>query len=655
MMRFFSSIVALAALLVVLSISSPAQAQANEFRIANQYMQQQKYEDALPILRELHRQNPDSYTFYDHLAETLVNLKMYDDAIEISESKIAEGHNVTRTRIKLAKIYHISGDIDRASDTWKSVLDENPRQIQIFHSVAASMVDRREYKKAIEIYQLSREEFGNPTLFTNEIANAYMQSSQFEKAVNEYYSIITETPQQMGFVQQRFLRMRNDELYSIASLELEDYLLELDIRHPAYSQLYQLLSWLLLETEEYRRAFVFARQFESRTEQTNYSLFSLGNRLRSAREYEIAADAYNYYIESQTGPLTRATEEKATTYMQWARYLDQQGLGTYSQTDDLYSEAYRLNESIIVTSQNYNRKERVLTNLIDLSLDHFKDVEKADRWYNELSAHAVRETSAKPYTLYSEGRIALFNSDYTTARQALTRADRATEETNLSEKARYYLSLSDFFAGDFEFAEVQLSSLERRNTSYFANNAIQLRMWIKNGIRMDSTAADLREFSSSLQLLHKGNYEAAIDTSSQLLNQSSHPFLDDLVVQFSNELPVQFKPFLLSLLQDQINNNTQSPIRERLLWERAEIAEQLLQTSENMPDGRDENSFFTRDEISVYKYQSDEDRFFNQQTDVLLDRSSVDEMYERILLEFPEGFYAHYARIKLQNSDAQTL
>ena len=461
-------------------------------------MQQQKYEDALPILRDLYQQNPGAFTFYDHLTEALINLKMYEEAIDISVSAIQANRNVTRTRIKLAEIHHISGNTDVAGETWQTVLDENPRQIQVFHSVAASMMSRREYNKAIDIYQVSREEFGNPTLFTNEIANAYMQSSQFEMAVNEYYSIITETPQQMGFVQQRFLRMRNDELYNIASLELEDYLLELEIDHPAYSQLYQLLSWLLLETEEYRRAFVFARQFESRTDQTNYSLFSLGNRLRSARKYEIAADAYSYYIESQTGPVTRATEEKATTYMQWARYMNQQGIGTYSQAGDLYSEAYRLNESIVESSPNYNRKERVLTNLIDLSLDHFKDAEKAKRWYTDLSNYASRETSAKPYTLYSEGRIALFNNDYTTARQALTRADRATEESNLSEKARYYLSLSDFFAGDFEFAEVQLSSLERRNTSYFANNAIQLRMWIKNGTRMDSTAKDLKVFSNAL-------------------------------------------------------------------------------------------------------------------------------------------------------------
>lgn len=653
MSRFFSATVITAALMLAL-VSSPAQAQTNDFRIASQYMQQEKYEDALPILRDLYRQNPGAYTLFDHLTETLINLKMYDEAIEISKSAINSKLNVTRTRIKLAEINHISGNRDRAVEIWQTVLDENLRQIQIFHSVAASMMDRREYEKAVDIYLMSREEFGNSTLFTNEIANAYMQSSQFEKAVNEYYAVITETPQQMGFVQQRFLRMRNDELYIIASLELEDYLLELDIRHPAYSQLYQLLSWLLLETEDYRRAFVFARQFESRTEQTNYSLFSLGNRLRSAREYEIAADAYSYYVESQTGPITRATEEKATTYMQWARYLDQQGIGTFSQSNDLYSEAYRLNESIIEMSPNYNRKERVLTNLIDLSLDHFKDAEKADRWYNNLSEHAVRDTSAKSYTLYSEGRIALFNSDYTTARQALTRADRATEESNLSEKARYYLSMSDFFAGDFEFAEVQLSSLERRTTSYYANDAIQLGMWIKNGIRMDSTAADLKELSDVLQKLHTGSYDRAIETAAPLLEQPSHQFSDDIILQFTSELPMRFQPFLLTKLQQQVKSNRQSPLRERLMWERAEIADQLLRASATYGDTAPDDRYYELGNTD-YGFQTDEQKFFNRESTTLLNQTSVRDMYEEILLEFPEGFYAHYAREKLQQAEAQTL
>lgn len=634
----FSWITAVLSAMMLLSLFSSAAAQSNDFRIANQYMQQQNYEQALPILMELHRENPSAYTFFDRLTETLINLKRYDEAIEIANSTIANGHNVTRARIKLAEIYHISGDPQQAAQTWQSVLEDNSGQIQIYHNVASSMMERRVYSSAVEIYERSRKEFENPTLFTNEIANAYMQAGQFEKAVNEYYNVITESPQQMGFVQQRFLRMRDDALYNVATLELEDYLLELDIDHPAYSQLYQLLSWLFLETEEYRRAFIFARQYESRTEQTNYSLFSLANRLRSTRQFEIAADAYNYYIESESGLVTRATEEKAITFLQWARYLDQQGLGTFLQKDELYRKAYQLNSSIIKSAPNYNRKERVLTNLIDLSLDHFKELEKAERWYNELNSYTEIQNSAKAYTLYAEGRIALFNGDYSTARQSLTRADRATEESNLSEKTRYYLSLSDFYAGDFEFAEVQLKSLERRNTSYFANNAIQLRMWIKNGVRMDSTATGLREFSNTLQLLHVGQYEEAVETAGVILEGTAHPYADDLIIEFANTLPHSFHPFVLTHLQNHVANNKQSPVRERLMWERAAIAEQMLTLRESGDDAL-----------------TDEEKTFMPDTAELINETAIEEMYEEILLEFPGGFYAHYAREKLQQTPAQTL
>ncbi|CAN5437153.1 hypothetical protein BH23BAC3_BH23BAC3_02500 [soil metagenome] len=616
-------------------------AQATEFRIANQYMQQQKYEEALPILRELHREHPSAFTFFDRLADCLINLKKYDEAIEIAENKIQNEHSVTRTTIKVAEIHHLSGNVEQAKQIWQEVLDENPRQIQVIHNVGESMNQRREYMAAVDLYKHAREDLDNPRLFSNELANSYMQAGLFREAVNEFYMVIIESPQQMSFVQQRFLRMRDDALYNIAALELEDFLLELDTDHFAYSQLYQLLSWLFLETEDYRRAFVFARQYESRTSQTNYSLFSLGNRLRSARQYELAADAFSYYIESESGLLTRATEEKSITYLQWARYQEQHGLQSSQRQDELFEKAYQLSEHITEISPNYNRIERVLSNLIDLSLDHYKDTVKAERWYTQLKQVADLEGNGRAYSLYAEGRIALFNGDYTTARQALTRADRATEDSNLSEKTRYFLSLSDFFAGDFEFAAIQLSSLERRNTSYFANNAIQLRMWIKNGMRMDTTNATLKQFSEGIQLMHLGDYEKALINMNPILDSPTHPFADDLSVELSRHLPHQYQPAVLQLLDKQISENPASPLRERMMWERAIISERLYQSY----DPSEDNHTAEEDFFGLRSLLPEE-----------LTASDIEDMFEDILLEFPDGFYARFAREKLQRPiQQQTL
>src|SRR5690625_7972099 len=112
-----------------------------------------------------------------------------------------------------------------------------------------------------------------------------MLAGDFEISVEVYCRLITDSPDQMPFVQQRFLRMRDRNLYEIASFELEEVLAKLDYTHAAYSQMYQLLIWLLIETEEYNRAYHIARQFENSTPYDIYSLFTLGHQLRSSHQF----------------------------------------------------------------------------------------------------------------------------------------------------------------------------------------------------------------------------------------------------------------------------------------------------------------------------------------------------------------------------------
>jgi hypothetical protein len=90
------------------------------------------------------------------------------------------------------------------------------------------------------------------------------------------------------------------------------------------------------------------------------------------------------------------------------------------------------------------------------------------------------------------------------------------------------------------------------------------------------------------------------------------------------------------------------------MWEQAEIANQLL-TSSALDSDIPPNERYYELEETLYEYQTGEQSFSNRETTLLLNESSVRDMYEDILLEFPEGFYAHYAREKLQQTDAQTL
>ncbi len=627
------SIIFIALLLITSGLSY---AQMNEYQRANNFLQQQRFEEALPIFRSLYEDNPRSFVFFDGYTESLMNLRMFDEAEEVARRQIRDRRFELQSTIRLAEILHLRGEREEARELWRHIAAENMGNIQAYFAIGSSMLNRQEFDEAIALYESARELSGDNTLFLNELANTYMQAGRFEESVNQYYDLITASPDQMSLVQQRFLRMRDENLYQIAAFELEDRLFDLDTSHRAYSPLYQLLTWLLLETEEYRRAFVMARQYENQTSFTIYSLFSLASQMASARQFEFAEEALQFYInrDDQTTKF-RAMEELTTIYIQWERYLKSNNLGSDAKYNELNLKAYNLASELLNTAQNYERAGRVYSVLIDLSLDFHKDAEKAEYWYNRMKEHIQNPQDAFLY--YAEGRIALFHQRFTSARQALTRADRATDSSNLSERARYYLSLADFYAGDFDFAEIQLRSLERRNTSFYANDAIKLRMWIKNGNRADTTGSLLQTISESLYQIHTGKYEEALAGLEPIIVNPQNPFTDDLLVELGSTIPEAYTGLLFNMISRYLSAQPFSPLRERLMWDKVTMLENLYyaETGIDLAD-------FTLETVT-------------NSVPAKITTEELVELFEDLLMEFPEGFYAPYTREKLRQLETATI
>lgn len=603
--------------------------QTSDFQLANRLMQQQEYEEALPILENLYKNNPGSLIFFDHYVDCLVNLTRYGEAESVAREQAQIERFRSQANIKLAEVLHISGNREEAMQIWLSESQRGQNSIQNYYAIGSSLLSRQEFDEAIKLFKRGQNWFNNPGLFTNELADTYMQAGRFEEAVNEYYQLIIHSPDQMGLVQQRFFQMRDPEVYEIAAIELEDLLLDMHFTESSYSSLYQLLAWLLLETEQYQRAFQFARYYENQTSFTIYSLFSLANQLLSAGEFELAIQAYEFYLNDSVESIrSRAGEELSAAYIHWARYLQQNNLGSHSRYNELYQKAYNLSTDVVRKDPYYNRIERLYSQIIDLNVDYFKDLEEAQKWYSKMKQQ--RDRMDESYLYYAEGRIAIFKNDFTSARHSLTRADRHTDNSNLSERARYFLSLSDFFAGDYDFAEIQLQSLERRKTSFYANDAIKLRMWIKNGLRADTTMSLLNSISKSMHHLYSGNYNTALEELEPVLSNSQNPFAADILTELTSVLPDSYLPVLLQLSDRIISAQPNSPKKERLYWDRATMIEQYLKSEGQLSQPPYNFSFI--DENPTFQFS----------------KNALYELFEDLIMEFPNGFYAIYARDRLQ-------
>lgn len=586
-------------------ISSGLHAQnSGEYQLAGFLMSQQKYDEALPLLERLYEEQPDSYAIAIRYTDCLIQLKQYENGIEVMSSFSDDPANGAGSVIRMGELYHLKGDTARALDLWMDNIRQNSDRVQIYQNTARSMSERREFSSAIEVYLMGRKRFRNEQIFFSDLANTYLQAGQYEDAVGEWMNLLRAVPNQVGYIQRTLLRYNDPLIYDLTIIEVDEYLNETSVTSDSYETFFEFQIWMLLENELYRRALSTAREFENKTTQVTFALFNLGLNLKQNREYDLARDAFRYYLDNFSGSWRwRSMEELAGVNMTQAKYLRDNNLDMGSEADSLYTQAARLLDDLLAETKSYRNLNSVYEKRAEIALDHIFDLEKAESIEAKLSTQAGDEIPTELY--YLRGRIHMARQEFPEARIALTRANKMEEIGSLAQKTRYFLALTDFYAGDYEFSKIQLKSLGRQNTSYYANDALELRLWIQKGISSDSTGASLDTFSEAYFLTQTGNKEQAKELYYAMLESGEYASIHDDILILLPRYNIDSSEYYLDVSNQRRFFSGTSSVRENLLWNRARF---VLESRENF------------------------------------DLNRIIDYFEELLVEFPNGLYAPRAR-----------
>ncbi len=605
----------------------------NSFQIATRLMQQQRYNDAMPILQSLHDQQPQVFVFMERLVECNIQLKQYDRAMSIVNKALNENRNVGLTNIISGKLFHLKGDTTRAYTIWQQNLSTFPNILQFYINTASVMTERREFDKAIEVYKKARTVFQNEDLFRTEIPNVYMQAGRYQEAVGEWLEFITDQPNQSGLFKRLLIRYNDPLLFDDSIAELEFKLQDMAVTHPAYNELFRLQIWLLFENELYRRAFAAALEYEEITTDYNYALDLVGGQLADNNQYQLASNAFNYYRENAEGNIKwMAYEKLADVYARWGKYLQDYNLDEDFKSRKLFNQSIAYLDTLINTAPNYRDIDRIYLRKAELSLDQVYDVEEAKLAITQLKAFPGMQGSAQAD--YLDGRIYLHENAFTQARVSFTRANRKAGTGELAEKTRYFLALTDFYAGDFEFATIQLKTLGRKNTSYYANDALQLRLWLQEGSNIDSANVELRLFAAGMKELRSNPYDFNFQIMLDFLDQFPQTMFKDDILLAMAEYTDGTNPEFVRYLNSFLDSGQETPLREDLMWVRARKSESFGA----YPVATDSANIISAASC-----------FFSTTCTRSVPTISSTELYEQIILEYPDGFYAPYARQRLQS------
>ncbi len=637
-------------LLIFLWDAATAQ-RGDSFQQANNLAQQGELEEAVEMYARLLQRNPENVPVIDRKVTALVQLREFDRAIELLTEFTGRNPGYPNISVRAGEIYHMKGEREKAAEWWRQIIEANDRNVQVYRLVAESMVSRREHEKAALLYREARQVMQNEQMFGFEIAQNFTAAGNYEESMREYSHLLSVNSGFISAIQRQISRYEDSYYRDVGIMEFEEASRNLRTGSEEWISHRKMLIWLYNERELYRRSFATARNLEERLDDRSFPLFELGRQLVNLNEFELAEDAFKTYSDNPEHDLyIESRKELARLYIRHARYLLDFNLDFGSRASRMYSDAYELLTGIHENKPGYRGITDIYALLIEISLDYIKDSSRAREWLTHFENN-MRGDNHRIMLDYLEGRIQMFGQDFDRARIALSRANRAAGTGELAQRSRYFLSLNDFYAGQFEFARLQMRSLQRQTTSYYANDALRLRSLIQEGIVQDSTTAEIGKMARAMFHYNSAEYGLSLEVLTHFVDtENKLPLQSEAMLMMSRIMKKYDVRTAFTLLDRFIGNTTQSPQLERLYWERARLADAWLSIEEEQQGDEAIEVVIASIRETLTGAEHDPRGELASRPD----QSRLVDLYEELIIRFPSGFYASEARQRIRTLQQTT-
>lgn len=559
----------LAALLLALSVPSRAQAPDSllmvRYRAAEQLLRSGQYQQALPLLESLYRERPDVYVFYDRLKQVYENLKRYDDALRLIESRLDARAPNPALLAEKGRLLYLKGDEAGAEAAWEAAIQAAPQQSGTYRVVYQTLLELRRFDEAIRVLERARRTLSNPSVFLLDLAYLYSLDGRYEEAMESYREFLQQDARRLGFVQTRLEPFMDEAAAREAGIAVFERAVRREPLNPAFRQM---LAWLYLRNGDYDRALDVYRALDRLQQAQGQLLLQFALQARDAGALDAARAALEDILrQSGASVLPEAHYELGRLY-------EQQALDGDTTAARLARHMYR---DFLATFPGHPLVPDALYRLARLELDVLHHPQAADSLLAVLlDRYADHEVAWQ--ARFDQGRLALQTGDLSAARLAFLRLLDERRTGPLAEAARYQLALLDFYDGAFEAALAQLDILVEDAASDVANDALALRLLIQENRGPDSLDTPLRRYAQARLLMAQNQPEAALDSLNVLQQDvGAHPIADDVTLLRARLLRRLGRPTeALALLLEFPLRYPRSSLRDQSLYEAARIQEEDL-------------------------------------------------------------------------------
>jgi len=504
--------------LIVICILFSIHGNAQNTELANSYFRKGEYEKAILLYKPLFENNPIRQDYFKSLLTCYQQVESYEESQALIEEQVQRFPEQIYLFVELGYNHQLQGQDETAQKYYKQSIDFVRQNPNFVFMIGRSFRQNHLLDEALISYQIAKEL--NPKLNT-EISEAqiYGEKGELEKMFSLYLDLVDKNANYFSTVQRYVGNFITEDKNDSNNLLFKKLLLKRAQSNPkdAWNIL---LSWLFMQEQDYSKALTQEKSLFKRKPGSLERIREIGYLSFNKQDFKTSKEAFEYLLsKSEEAVLDNQSKLLAEIYL----------LKIENNSIKEKKDKRNIEEKYTELIQKYGQGKETLE--LHLSFAEFltfdyDEPEKAIVNLEKIVPDAESEFE-KGIIQMKIADILVFTDQFNQALILYTQIQYDLKNSQLAQEARFKVARTSYFKGDFQWAQNQLKVLKSSTSQLIANDALELSLKISNNIDKDSLNEGLKIYAKSELLGFQKKYQQAIDTLSYVLRQFKGQQIED--------------------------------------------------------------------------------------------------------------------------------
>lgn len=582
-------------------------AQDNSEQLANQYYMNGEFDKATVAYESLIVTNPTSPFIYERLIDCYIKTKKIDKAENLAKKQANRYELVAQYKVDIYWLQLAQGKNDKGNKQFEKLLKTIAPVKYEYEKTAEALIKRKLYQEAYKVYEKGRSDLGNKHLFAIELGQLYSITGEKSKMFQEYLDAIEEDVSLIENVQGNIQQYMGDS----ADASTFKAILNKKVQEkPGYEQYIEMLIWYAVQQRDFMGAFLQVKAIDRKQNLYGNRVIQLAVIARENKAYAPAGAMLQYVVG--------LGKELPNYYNARELLIDiryrQLNSGNFDKKDILDFEKECIEYIKAEGANSYTMNTvKLLAQLEAYYLD------KPDT--SILLLNNLLETQRLPAKFAADcklmlGDIYILTGEYYMPVLLYGQVDKDYAEDPLGQEAKFRNAKLSYYKGDFEWAQSQLDVLKSATSQLISNNSIELSLLIQDNTGLDSSDDAMKMYAAAELLIFQNKFSEA-----------------------TQKLDSIYKLFPQHSLSDEILYAKAKMQRKEHKWNDCiDNLDRIFTVYKN--DILADNAMFDAAEI----YEEN-----------LNDKNKAQELYEKLINDYPGSVFAVEARKRFRQLRGDTL